>query len=574
MGRAEKGGQIMATFEIQDPSGRVHRVEAPDNATRDQIIALAQRGVAQQEQLAADRKTYSPTAGMSGLERFAAGAGQPVDALLRGVKQRGAELLNKVGLVSDDTVSQMQAEEADRRRTDQPLLSTGAGKVGQIAGSIGMIAPTAFIPGANTYAGSMAVGALAGGAAPTIESESAIQNAALGGGAGALGKAVGDKVASAIARRYGAKFMRTADMRQANAPRDAILAEARKAGYVVPPTTVNPSATNRVLESFAGKINTAQQSSIDNQAITNALARKAIGVADDAPLTDVTFRKVITEANKAYDALKGLKTINWTPEYVKNIKGLAQQTPGSVVKNPAADQIDDLIKQLDRPSFTGKEIVSTIRQLRRESSLAFKAGQAANDEAKLAIAQAKRSAADALEGLAEQALQNRNMPNLVEPFRAARVRLAKLANVEQAASETGDVSAQKLARLLAKGAPLTDDLRTIATTAQAFEKAFQDPSKIGSPVVSNLRAAAVPAMSLLGYGTMGPVGTLLAAAPLASPATRSILLSKPYQALMANPQYADPKLLALAHRLMQAEATRRAIPGAAAMGALAMSPAE
>lgn len=511
--------------------------------------------------------------GTTGVERFTIGAGQAVGNLLGGAKQRGAELLNAFDrrLVSDSTVSGLQRDEAERRDRDT-ALGKGAAFAGNIAGNVLAMAPTAFVPGANTYTGSALVGALAGAAQPTTEGESVSQNIATGGAGGLGGKIIGDKLASAAAIRFGRRYIDAVDSQSSNAARDAILRNAREAGFVTPPTTVNPTGTNRVLESFAGKIATAQEASVKNQEVRNQLARQAIGVSDDAPLSAHTFRTVIKEANDAYDALKGIKQFSWTPDFQRGLQRLGNQTPDSVLPNPAAGEIAKVVESLDKPSFTGRELISTIRQLRRESNLAYRAGTVANDEAKLAIGQAKREAADLLESLAEDNLRVKGMTNLVTPFREARVRLAKLHTVERATNDAGDVSGAKLARMLGKGEPLSDELLIAARAAQSFGKAHQDVAAIGSPAVSNLRAAMMPLAGMAGYSLLGPAGIAAAAAPMATYGVRNMLLSRPYQNLMAAPPtYSVPRNVALAHALLQSPNVRQMIPAAAASGALTIA---
>lgn len=113
------------------------------------------------------RAKYGATSGMSGLQKFAAGYGKaPVD-WARGLGQM-------VGLVSRDDV-------AESRRLDADLLSTGAGRTGNILSNVALAAPTAAIPGANTVAGSAAIGAGLGLIQPSESTAETALNT-LGGG--------------------------------------------------------------------------------------------------------------------------------------------------------------------------------------------------------------------------------------------------------------------------------------------------------------------------------------------------------------------------------------------------------
>lgn len=127
--------------------------------------------------IAADREKYSPTAGMGTFEKAVAGYGSAVPRLARGIGQR-------LGMVSQDS-----ADEANR--LDAPLLATGAGSAGNIAGNVMAAAPTAFIPGANTVVGATLIGGGLGAAQPTSTDESWLKNAAIGGAAGPAGLLAG-----------------------------------------------------------------------------------------------------------------------------------------------------------------------------------------------------------------------------------------------------------------------------------------------------------------------------------------------------------------------------------------------
>lgn len=90
-----------------------------------------------------------------GVSRFMAGAGAGMTNLARGSGQT-------LGLVD-------QKDIADAKKRDAPLMATGAGISGNIAGNVAAMLPSAFIPGANTLAGSAAIGAVSGLMQPVAE---------------------------------------------------------------------------------------------------------------------------------------------------------------------------------------------------------------------------------------------------------------------------------------------------------------------------------------------------------------------------------------------------------------------
>lgn len=117
--------------------------------------------------------SYDPTEGMSGTEKFLAGTGKAFADIGRGVGQL-------VGVVSPEDI-------AEARRLEAPLMKTGAGFAGNIAGNIAAAIPTMAIPGAATARGAALIGAGLGGLQPVTQDESRLGNVALGGAFGAAG---------------------------------------------------------------------------------------------------------------------------------------------------------------------------------------------------------------------------------------------------------------------------------------------------------------------------------------------------------------------------------------------------
>lgn len=126
-------------------------------------------------------KGSDPTVGMSTTDKFLAGAGKAYADLGRGIGQY-------FGAVDRQDV-------ADARKRDAALMNTTAGKVGDVVGNVALTAPTALIPGAATYRGAAAIGALTGALQPSESTSETVYNTlgggALGAGAQLAGRAVG-----------------------------------------------------------------------------------------------------------------------------------------------------------------------------------------------------------------------------------------------------------------------------------------------------------------------------------------------------------------------------------------------
>lgn len=147
-----------------------------------------------------------PTEGMSGTDKFLAGAGKAFTDVGRGVGQMARSVLpegasNAMGLPT-------QADIDEAKRLDAPLMATGAGVAGNVTGSVAAALPTVFIPGAQGVSGAALVGAGMGALQPTATGESQVQNtalgAAMGGGSVLAGRALaaGAKGAKALVEPF------------------------------------------------------------------------------------------------------------------------------------------------------------------------------------------------------------------------------------------------------------------------------------------------------------------------------------------------------------------------------------
>lgn len=545
------------SYQITIPGQGKFRIDSPTELTDEQAFYAA-------SQQADMLRMANPATGMSTGAKVAAGAGKAVADAWQGLKQIG-------GFASDQEV-------ADTRARDAALMDTGAGKVGNFLGNVGMAVPASMVPGANTYLANAAVGGLLGAVQPTIEGESRTLNTALGAGGGVVGKYLGDKAANYVATRLADRTNALASEQAANAVRDATLKEAQAAGYVVPPTAVNPSVVNSVVEGIGGKIKTAQGASFKNQEVTNALAKKAIGLAPDDPLTRASLASVRDQAGGAYKAVQGLQSVNWDQAFERSVKGLVPSGAGAV-KNPARDGIDDLVEGLlKKGAWTGSELVEDIKLLREMGhSNVNAASRAGGDTAKSMLGKAQLKASSFLEDLAERNLANNKAPaSTIQDLKAARELIAKTYTVEKALDEaTGNVSAHVVANLLRKGKPLTGELELIGKTGAAFGKFTQPAEKIGSanPL------SAVDAFASMGLGSVGlagsdsPYGAALGLLPLLRPGARSLALSGMYQrGMVGAPNYAPGLLHTAPDALMWNPLGQRLPAAAGAAGGLLALP--
>lgn len=491
------------------------------------------------------------------------GLGAGIARGARDLVDTGAELLargfDKIAGTSEGArVTAM--DEAAKKEYEQKYGGSTAAEVGRVGGQIAASIPLGGALGAGVKAAgvaglapraavplgeAIASGGLRAGEAglATRVAGGAIAGATTSGAVdpeqAATGAAIGAAV-PAVVRGGGQLFNRLGQAaRGPEVPaglRDAAAAGA-DAGYVVPPTQVRPTIANRFLEGMAGKITTAQNASVRNQAITNELAKRAIGAAD---LTPEGLAAVRAQANQAYNVLG-----QSAPFQADDAFRMALDRASGGSKQMAKDfpelsnsEVDTLLSGLaERPEFGAQSTIEAIKQLRFSGA----GNKSAQDPAKRALGSVQMKVAGALEDLIDRNLEKVGAQDLLSNFRNARTTLAKAYDIEKALNPTtGNVDAAKLAQLLKKGRPLTGDLKQVAEFAGAFPKAVQTPERMGS----------LPGVSPLDFGLATGVGAasgspVAALGLVARPFARAAALSAPVQRGLTKAPAAEGPLLGL-----------------------------
>jgi hypothetical protein len=510
-------------MDVRLPNGKLIK-NVPAGTTKKEIAYKAvQAGLAKPEDFYPDNSAELQSEArrgvvdsMSGLQKFGAGIGQGITDLGYGIGQA-------VGLVDQDTVR-------DKARTDSALMGTGLGKTGAVVGQIGAAVPAAFIPGANSAVGATLIGAGLGAAAPVAEGD-VLQGKALSGAVGAAAGLGGHLLGKAVAGKVGQKIAARQLQKSQNAGRDAVLNRGMQLGYSVEPTLANPTLTNRTVEGFAGKLTTAQMIAEKNQAVTNTIAKKAIGLADDSPLDEAALQSVRAQAGQAYEAVKQIPgRVSTNAKYHSDLQNIAKpfRRLAADVPEEAGEQVEKLIERYSKDSFDPANVVEIIRRRRATATTLFKAY---DDPVKQELARVHRGIADALEDNLEWNLRQRGTPQLLQQFKDARQLIAKTHTIEAALNEgSGNVVASKLASQLAKGKPLSGELKDVAKFAQAFPKSVQE-IKSSMPGMSPLDWAVAGGTSA-GTGNPAFLG-MVAARPL----VRNAITSGMYQRAMVPPSY-------------------------------------
>lgn len=314
----------MAVYRVQAPDGSILRIEGPDNAKPEEVEAFA---AAQYKPKTASEKPWNPADEMSGGEKFMAGVGKAFVDPVRGIGQM-------LGVNS-------QAEIDKARKLDAPLMDTGAGFAGNVAGNLA----SAFVPGGNSVKGAALVGGALSALQPTATGESRAENAAWGAALGGGVRKGAELASSALASRAAARAVEGAN----NATRDAAIAAGKAEGFVVPPSVSGGPLAARLAEGLSGKYKTNQAMSIKNQTIGDRLARKAVGLPEDAPLTPETLKAVRSKAYQAgYEPVAGAGVVKTDAAYKAALDKISAKYVGAAKDFPGDDAVTGFINSPKR----------------------------------------------------------------------------------------------------------------------------------------------------------------------------------------------------------------------------------
>ena len=306
-------------------------------------------------------------------------------------------------------------------------------------------------------------------------------------------------------------------------------------GATLPPTQVNPSFINSILEGISGKQTTAQVASIKNQAVVNAQARKALGLADDVELTPKVLQDYRDVKGQAYEALKSNNAYYTDKKFINDINTKSADLQKLANTTDVSAELN-VINGLKQMSFDGVGLVEQMKRLRYDAERNLMSGDPKNS----ALGKAQKFAANQLEDLAERNLQKFNQPDVMNNFKQARKDIAKSYTIEKSMNlATGDVSGAKLGSRSAAGKIVPSELQALADAAATFPKAFQNPATVGSvPVISplDLGSAAIASAASGNPLVMGSA--------LTRPAVRTGITSGMYQRnMLPNTKPQTPGLL-------------------------------
>ena len=290
-------------------------------------------------------------------------------------------------------------------------------------------------------------------------------------------------------------------------------------GATLPPTQVNPTLLNRLLEGFSGKQQTGQVASIKNQEAVNAQARKALNLPEDTVITPQVLQDFRNVRGQAYDALKSNNTYYTDKQFITDVNKRTTDLQKLANTTDVSSELN-VLNGLKQMNFDGVGLVEQMKRLKFDGE----ANAISMDPAKKSLGQAQKFAARQLEDLAERNLTNFNQPDVMANFKQARQDIAKSYTIEKSLNAvTGDVSGAKLGQRAAQGKIVPNELQALADAAAAYPTAFQNTARIGS----------VPGISPLDVGAAG-----VAAASAGSPSLLATVLGRPaVRAGITSPMY-------------------------------------
>lgn len=420
----------------------------------------------------------------------------------------------------------------DKQKIEANKIIEEAAPGGAILGNAAMTAIPFGLVG-NSVKGAAAVGAGINALQPADSLLERGKNAAIGG----LVAGAGQKVANVSGEWLANKLQNLSLAQTQKAPLQQTIQEGVDAGFVFPPSAINPTLLNNVRDSIGGKIATAQTASNRNALAADALARKAVGLAPDEPLTSQAMKQIRESAFKTgYEPIAQVGPMPTDGAFVKALDDIASKFTGPSQSFPGAikSEVPELVNAFKVQGFDAGQALQATKVLREQASDAFRAGDSA-------MGQARRKIADELENQIERNLTaaGASGSSVLQNFREARKLMAKSHTVEDAIVEgSGSVNPAEFAKALKNGVPLEGDLLTIAKIANNFPKAMQPAKQVQGPAISKLNAAGSAGFGAAGALLGGFPGVAAAAIPFVAPAmARTSALSRSSQNALARQMF-------------------------------------
>ena len=499
----------MARFNVTAPDGSIIPVDAPAGATEQDAIAFA-------------ASTWKPSApGISAPRKTGTvvdqipGYGGPVPAATEPVRTKNYTIGQKLAGAAEVIPALVTGA------VTAPIVEAskiyGAATSGQFGTQAGIRAGEetgrkmqAQFYQPRTQAGQEYVGDIANAMASTgLQGVPMNVLADLSAGLPAAGRAVKDLGQAKIAQRAENIAQRQSAADWARAPQIEAAQAAQRLGVAVNPAEANPNVKTKMLVGATGEAVVNDKIAKANAPKWNDLARKDLGLPENTQLTPEAFEKARSVHSAPYDAIKKIDVMQPSAGVMDELNSLkldprSTSSPEKAAKvNAAVDRV--MTQAVD--GLSGENVVSQIRDFRKDANQVFKNPNATGIE--IDVAEAQLGIANALENLIEGNLSQLTENGVINPraldqFRTARTAIAKTYDWERATEiTTKQVNPAQIVKLAEKGKPLTGVLADVANVAGNF------------PDIATLRSAKEPLIyqRLRRGGAGGTIGGLIGGIP-------------------------------------------------------------
>jgi hypothetical protein len=316
---------------------------------------------------------------------------------------------------------------------------------------------------------------------------------------------------------------------------EAAQAAKRLGNVALNPADSNPNVKTKLLVNAAGDAVVNAKAAKSNASRWNEIAREDMGLPKNTPLDDKAWDKALAMHDAPYQVVEKIPVMQASDDLLAQINSLkldprSTNNPDKVARiNASVDRTLDQVSE----GLSGKNVVSQIRDFRKDANQTFKNPNATGIE--IDVAEAQISIANALENLIEFNIKD---PTALDALRAARTGKAKVYDWERATGiTTKQVDPAQIVKMAEKGKPLTGKLADVANVAGNF------------PDIATLKSANDPLLyqRLRRGGVGGTAGFILGGGPggaavgagltsLGSEGTANLLTRPSIQNRLAIPQ--------------------------------------
>lgn len=483
-------------------------------------------------------KPARATDGMSGVQRFFAGAGKAIADTYEGTKQAVVDSANRhlaigtsalraagadgvadritrtAGVPVARRLGGMQAEAATRRALDADLMDTGAGLAGNIGAQVGMMA----VPlGAATKAGKLANVAGAAGRSAAfagVQPMTADQNrAGEAVRAGAWG-AGGQVAANGLARiGRGASDKIAPHLRQT-------YERARQAGIPVHASQVSDSKAVKTLASAAAYLpfsGSGKAAARQQEGFNRAVGRS---FGEDAPqLTDEVMTSARQRIGGEYDDIYSRNAVTLDDAALSKLGEIEQAARRNLPPNEAqivANQIEDILAATDNGAMPGQ----MYQAFRTDRLLPLEGGPRSFQTQQI------REIRRVLDDAAERSVGKQDAARLTK----ARGQYRNLKTAEKALSQvsgsTGDVRPASLWPIVNQKKGASAEMRELARIGQMLKDPIPDSGTAGRLAVYTGLAGLGGGAAMSDSANLSALGQMLLLGATAGRAVNSPLMTR------------------------------------------------